>query len=575
MINVSVIRSNWRRLFVLLLFFILNSFIIYQLYEVQIKKGDLYKVLAKGQQEFFQDISGNRGKIFCHDKDDLAILVFNKIFKNAYVVPKEIEDDKYAAEKIAEILNLDRDVLEKKFSNKKNQYYHLGDKLDEEKVSALEVLGIKGIYFKKETHVYYPYKELGSSVLGFVDKENNGKYGIQSYYNDILEGKDDMIKVERGILGYFSTESDKDLKGDDLILTIDINIQKKAEELLEWVHDSLKITEGQIIVMEPNTGKIIALADYPNYNPNKYNMYDYNVFLNGGVQKLYEPGSVIKPITMAIALNEGKVEPDTVYHDRGFIKIGKWTIKNYNEKVFGDCTMTKVLERSVNTGAVYAGAQVPKHIFLRYFEQFGFFEKTNIDLAGEVFDNMSSDLKAGRESSIATASYGQGVSITPLRLAVAYCALANGGKIVKPYIVEKIIKTDGNIQDISPQILKEDVISIETSEKIKKMLNSVTENGFSKNAQVPGYYMAGKTGTAQMPTAQGGYTEEETWQTFSGFGPAYDPKFVIIVKLDNPQCKEASVSAAPIFAKLSKYILDYYQIPTERDSNEQTIYIDL
>jgi cell division protein FtsI/penicillin-binding protein 2 len=310
------------------------------------------------------------------------------------------------------------------------------------------------------------------------------------------------------------------------------------------------------------------MANYPDYDPNKYSEYSNNfeVFQNGAIQKLYEPGSVFKAITMAIALNENKVTPDTTYQDLGYLNIDKWTIKNYNDKVYGTCTMTKVLENSINTGAVFAAKQVPKRTYIKYLEEFGFFEKTNVDIAGEAVSKMSSDLHAGRDISIANVAFGQGISITPLRLATAYCALANGGKLVKPYIVEKIINSNGKVKEILPEISKNQIINDKTSDEIKEMLTSVTENGFSKPARVSGYYVAGKTGTAQMPTKSGGYTDLETWQTFAGFGPSYDPKFVVIIKFDRPGVNEASVSAAPIFPKLAKYIFDYWQIPSGRDS---------
>ncbi len=564
-------KSNqWRTISILVFFILMGAGIVCRLFLIQIGDGSLYKVLAKGQQELVQDVSGNRGKIFCHDKDELAVLVSNKNFKQCYAVPMEIENDSETALLLSNILGLDKGILEIQFARKENMYYPLKTKLSDKELELINQSKIKGIYLKDDVYVYYPFKETAGTILGFVDKDQNGKYGIQGYYDNVLKGKDDFVKKEKGILGYFFSGERQNIQGSDLVLTIDLNIQKKAEELLKETHQTIGYDEGQIIVMDPNSGKIIAMAEYPNYDPNEYSKYsdDFSIFQNGSVQKLYEPGSVFKAITMAIAINENKLTPETTYQDLGYLKIDKWTIKNYNDKVFGTCTMTKVLENSINTGAVFAAKQVPKNTFTRYLENFGFFEKSNVDIAGEVSDKISSDLRVGRESSIATVSFGQGISITPLRLAVAYCALANGGTIYKPYIVEKIINPDGSIKEITPQVIKNNVISKETSEKIKKMLNSVTENGFSKAARTSGYYVAGKTGTAQMPTKSGGYTDLETWQTFSGFAPAFDPKFVAIIKFDRPGVNEASVSAAPVFSKLAKYILDYWQIPTDKQAIE-------
>jgi cell division protein FtsI/penicillin-binding protein 2 len=319
--------------------------------------------------------------------------------------------------------------------------------------------------------------------------------------------------------------------------------------------------------MEPNSGKIIALANFPNFNPNEHSTYkNFGIFQNEAIQKLFEPGSVFKPVTMAGALDEEKITPTTTYDDPGEIKIGSYTIFNYDGRTYGkDITMTQVLEKSINTGAVFAAKQLGNNLFLKYLDDFGFFEKTGVDLVGESFSK-NKNLKEGREINFATASFGQGIAITPLQLARAMCVIANGGKLVKPYLVETIKKQDGSEIRTQPAVGRE-IISSKTASALTAMLVSVVENGFGKAAKIPGYYIAGKTGTAQVPWTsldidKPGYSEK-TIQSFVGFAPAFNPRFLILVKLNNPKAKTAEYSAVPIFQELAKYIIDYWQIPPD------------
>jgi cell division protein FtsI/penicillin-binding protein 2 len=270
---------------------------------------------------------------------------------------------------------------------------------------------------------------------------------------------------------------------------------------------------------------------------------------------------------MASAINEDKITPQTTYVDPGVIEVGGWPIHNYEERIYpGEITMTEVLEKSINTGAVFAERQLGDRKFLEYIKKFGVFEKTGIDLEGEI-SSSNEELKKGYEVSFATASFGQGIEMTPLQLIRAFSVIANGGKLVKPYVVKEIIDSERRAEKTEPEIISENIISKNTSSKVSAMLVSVVESAYTKAAQVPGYYVAGKTGTAQISYAAlgedyGGYSKK-TWQSFIGFAPAFDPKFIILVKLDNPATKTAEYSAVPIFQELAKYIIDYYQIPPD------------
>jgi len=285
--------------------------------------------------------------------------------------------------------------------------------------------------------------------------------------------------------------------------------------------------------------------------------------LNFSTQELFEPGSILKPITLASALEEKVISPFETYEDKGWVKIGGWVIKNYDQRVYGIQTMTNILEKSINTGAVYVQRKLGKEKFLNYLSKFGFFEKTNVDLP-EIYSS-NQNLKKGYEVNLATAAFGQGIEITSLQLVKSYLPLINGGKMLKIYSVKKIIDQDRERENF-PEIEKE-IISPETSREISKMLLSVIENGYSKKAKIEGYLIGGKTGTAQVPfsslgISKSGYSDK-TIQSFVGFFPVFDPQFLIFVKLFNPQTKTAEYSALFIFKEIAQYLISFFQIPPD------------
>jgi cell division protein FtsI/penicillin-binding protein 2 len=531
-------------IFFLILFF--AAAILGRLFFIQVLQNDFYKALAQGLFSSPNESQTKRGEIFLKDGEPLAI---NKDFTLVFASPPEILDTEKTAQILSEILHLDSNppstlqvkttydfILEKLKVD--SLYSPIKNKLTQEEIDSLKNLKLAGIYLTKERLRYYPQESLASQVVGFLGAQGSGQYGLEEYYDEILKGKSE---------------------GTDLTITIDYDVQFMAEKLLAKAKENLNIEEGQIIVMDPNSGKIIALANFPNFNPNQYQEYATDGFLeifkNGATQKLFEPGSVFKPITFAAALEEGKITPQTTYVDEGKVQIAGRTIYNYDGRVYGLQTMTNVLEKSINTGAVFVQSQLPHHIFLDYIEKFGIFEPTGIDLP-EVYSE-NEEFKKGYEINFATASFGQGIQMTPIQLARAYCAIANGGKLVTPHLVE-------NYVDVRRQQSRQQyqIISSKTASQLTAMLVSVVENGFGKAAKIPGYYIAGKTGTAQV--AEGGkYSTEKTIQTFIGFFPAFNPQFLILVKLNNPRAKTAEYSAAPIFHDLAEYIIHYYQIPPD------------
>ena len=555
--------ANFRKNSILFLFILFGAAIIGRLFYLQILNYKFYKALAQGQQNLLVEVQGKRGEIFLKNGENLLPLATNKTSQFCYLEPREIGNKEEAAEKLAEILNLDKEEISEKIKEE-NLFVKIKSKLSEEEVEGLKKLNLKGIYLGQENLRYYPQESFLSQVIGFVGGEGNGQYGIEGFYDSFLKTNSQFLEGKRGLGGSLIFLNPKNLlenQGEkNLILTIDYNIQFKAEKLLAEEKEKLEFERGQIIVVDPKTGKIFAMVNLPNFNPNNYSQEkDLKIFQNPALQEIFEPGSVFKPIVMAAGLEEGKITPQTTYQDPGIIKIGGRTIFNYEKRKYpGDITMTEVLEKSINTGAVFAESQVGHETFLKYIEKFGFFEKTGIDLQGEVF-SQNEELKKGYEINFATASFGQGIAITPIQLVRAFSAIANGGKLVRPYIVEN-----------SPNKIDEGenfVISRKTSSQLTTMLVSVVEKGFAKRAKVPGYYIAGKTGTAQVPWSalgieKSGYSPK-TIQTFVGFAPAFDPKFLILIKLDNPKTKTAEYSAVPMFSELAKYIINLWQIPPD------------
>ena len=530
--------KGFKLTFVFLILVLFSAALISRLIDIQIRKGDLYKALSQGLHVLPGSDQFERGEIFFSNNESLAI---NKNWPLAWALPKEIENFKETAEKLSQILDLsENSILEKLEANK--SYVIIKDRLNEKQAELLSASSLDGIYLDIEKGRYYPQESLASQLIGFLGGGDSGQYGLEEHYNEMIGSQ-----------------------GTDLILTLDYKIQFMAEKLLAEAKDNLEIESGQIIVIEPNSGKILALANFPNFNPNQYKefalMGNLDIFQNSVTQKVFEPGSVLKAITFAVALNEGKITPETTYIDTGVVNIGGWPIYNYEQRVYGETPMTEVLEKSINTGAVFAQKQIGNELFLQYLDKFGFFEPTGIDLR-EVYSE-NKELKKGYEVNFATASFGQGIEMTPIQLVRAYCVLANGGKLIQPYLVDEVWQNGKMVEKKETEITSEPVISQKAARQLTAMLVNVIEKGFARKAQIPGYYIAGKTGTALIPYEEKKGYSEETRQSFIGWLPAFNPRVLILVKLDKPQTKTAEYSALPVFKKIAEYIVSYQQIPPD------------
>ncbi|MFH0792370.1 MAG: penicillin-binding protein 2 [bacterium] len=556
-----IIASNCRLNIIIIAIALFSVLLSIRLYHLQITQHEYWSAMARGQQFFYNPIVGERGEIYVTDKNGaLYTVATTRNLNNVCVAKDEFSNEgeevkKESIRKLSEIISIDPLVIESKVQSTISMCEPIKSQLSVLESEEILKSDIDGVYLKKQTSRYYPYQSFLAHVIGFVGGSGSGQYGVEGYYEEKLKGQYGFEEGKRGPRISIISKSVK--KGENITLTIDYNIQRKAEELLINTVKELKSSSGMIIVIDPQTGKIFALANYPAFDPNNYSKEkDFSIFQNNAIQKTYEPGSTFKPITMAAALDTNSVAPDTKYVDLGILKIGGSTIKNYGQRIYGEQTMTGVLEKSINTGAVFAERQAGNEKFVEYIRRFGFLETTKIDLQGEVYSKNTS-LFSGREINYTTAAFGQGVEVTPIQMVRAFSIIANRGFMVRPYI---------NVED-KPEILSRPVISEKTAKDIVSMLVSVTENGYSKAAQISGYFVAGKTGTAQVTwSALGvdklGYSDQ-TIQSFIGFLPAYDPKFLIMIRLDNPESKTAEYSAIPAYKEMARYIIDYLQIPPD------------
>jgi cell division protein FtsI/penicillin-binding protein 2 len=430
------------------------------------------------------------------------------------------------------------------------------------------------IYHSMETYRYYPENNIASQMLGFVQSQNNvltGNYGLEGFFDKELAGTNGYIKSDVGAgsnVGILNGQQYvPPVNGSDLILTINRSVEFYACQQLEIAAKVHKADSASIVAVDPKTGAIIAMCSYPNFDPNNYrSVTDLNVFNNPIVFQNYEPGSVFKAITMAGALNEGKVTPDTTYTDYGFIMQKGWKqpIKNAESGPHGVVTMTYVLEESLNTGAVFAMQQIGAPTFAKYVQSFGFGVRTGVELESESSGNINNILvKRINDLDADTASFGQGLSVTPLQMLMSYAAIANGGTLMKPYVVQDIVDSNGNKSETQPVTVRQ-VISQKNASLLTGMLIADVESGNSQKTKIPGYYVAGKTGTAQIPF-KGTYLANETIHTFIGYTPADNPKFVMLVKFDNPKdFPYADYTATPLFKTIADFMLKYYQVPKER-----------
>ncbi|MEK7608348.1 MAG: penicillin-binding protein 2 [Patescibacteria group bacterium] len=529
---------------------LLYGLLLFHLYGVQVGQGTQYLAKAKSQYSALSVTAARRGTIYFTDRNGKTVpAATGKEYPIVYAVPKVIEDIEEAANQAALVLGVMPEDLVKVFSKKSATYVMLQKKASADLAGKVQDLNLKGFYVEDVPMRFYPFGSLAAHVIGFVgpnasDNGESGKYGLEKLYDESLKGVVGKIDGNKIVPSQ---------AGEDITLTIDPTVQKEAEHILRGVVNDYHAKGGGVIIMDPKTGRILAMAATPVFDPNKYSESSIGTFLNPLVEEIYEPGSVFKVLTMAAGIDSGAVTPETVFYDSGKLVLNGKTIRNWDLKAHGNVTMTNVIEKSLNTGAAFVARKMGGATFAGYLKKFGLGERTGIDLPGELAGNLSRLGVKAADINFATAAFGQGVAVTPLHVINAIGAIANGGKLMRPYINAKL----------GPKVVRE-VITPEAAEAVAKMMVSAVDK--AEIAHVDGFTIAGKTGTAQVPNlVKGGYYDDRVNNTYVGFGPTKDPKFIILIKLNEPQGSPvAGLTVVPAFRNLAQFVLNYYNIAPDR-----------
>lgn len=438
--------------------------------------------------------------------------------------------------------------------------------LPEETAAAIAALKMPGLGFRNEPKRLYPNDSIGAAVLGFVNDDGNGVYGVEGYYDEILRGVDGRLVVERDHanrdLAVGLREAVAPRNGTDLTLTIDLVAQTAAERELAAAMNKEHATSGSILVIDPSDGSVRAIASAPTYDPSAVRLADPESLRDRAIAWPYEPGSTMKAMTIAAALNEHLVRPSDTYNDVGYAVVGGRRLNNALGKAYGPTSVTQILERSLNAGAAWVGQKLGGQRLSDYLRLFGFGRPTGIDLAGEVSGAVR-PLAEWYPVDVGTASFGQGLSATPLQLAMAYAAIANGGTLYKPYVVASRRDADGEHR--TAPVAVSHVVTPETAATVRAMLTSTVDNGIAHNAAITGFSVAGKTGTAQIASPDGTYVDDLYVSSFAGFFPAEDPKYVVLVVIEKPDSRLlGTLTATDAFKGVAQDILRYARIQPDR-----------
>lgn len=557
--------SRLRASFVFLIFLLSFSLVVYRLFFWQIIRGERLAAEAEKQYYEIQETPAIRGEILASDGFPL---VANETAYSLFAEVKKITDSQFAA-KIASVLEVPTASLAAKI-RPNLLWVALARKVSQEKADELKALKLDGLGFNREDRRFYPEASSSAHLLGFVGSdakgEDRGYFGLEGFYDRALRGKAGVLRQEKDIRGIpillGGNQEEKAKNGRDLILHLDRTIQFIVEKKLVEAINKYGVKQGSVVIMEPSSGGILSMASFPTYDPKKFAEEDQSLFKNPVVADAYEPGSVFKILVMASALDTGVVKADDLFEDSGPLRIGDYTIKTWNEKYHGQETATQILERSCNVGMVLISKKLGREKMVEYFNNFGLGEKTGIDLEEEEEPPLRPK-RDWKEIDLATASFGQGIAVTPIKMLQAVTAIANGGRLLEPHVVAKLKDPNGKTVEIKPKVLRQ-VIKPSTALVLKEMMVVAVDNGEAKWAKPKGYKIAGKTGTAQIPL-EGHYDKERTIASFVGFAPADKPKFVMLVRLVEPQSSPwGSETAAPLFFEISRELFTYYGLlPSE------------
>lgn len=483
-----------------------------------------------------------RGYIKDSNKNILAISIEQKsLFAN----PEQIINAEEVAHKLSPIINLSEQYILKRITREK-RFIWIKRKIDDEIVKKIKSLNIKGLYFKKEFQRVYPHSKLAANIVGFCGVDNAGLEGIEYKFNDILSGEKKFAN---------QVGSDGAYSGNNIILTIDRYIQNIAEKELALQVKESSAKQGAIIITDVNNGKILALAKYPGFDPNKYYRYSSNMRSNYGVVGSFEPGSTMKIFAVAALLRSNNLQLNKKYYCTGMVEIPDLTIKCTG--VHNYINITEAIKYSCNVGILDAMKEVDSTLLYGVLRKFGFGEKIGVKLPGES-EGILREVKKWSGVSKYSISIGQEMSATLLQLAAAYGAIANGGIYYSLSIIDSIEKTDGTIAESFFPKSRGRILTKNHSSILKKMLKYVVDSGTGQKAKTLYYNVAGKTGTAQKSKRRGGYLEDKYVTSFAGFAPYHNPKICVIVIIDEPdQDASGGSSAAPAFGKVVGKVLSY------------------
>jgi cell division protein FtsI/penicillin-binding protein 2 len=541
--------------------------IVAQLVQVQIINHGFYAAWAEEQYKRpIVIVEPPRGVI--RDRNGY-LLAGNSVMYSIEADPRYVDDAKATAAELSVLLHMPAIDIERKLSSDE-LWVEISSPVSKELGEEIAAKRLQGITVRSLWIREYPEGRLASHVLGFCNGEGKCPYGVEGFYDSLLRPEDvesetqvDPVSQEVQWTGPLVVFPDR---GVELILTIDRTIQMLAEEELARSVSEYQAEGGTIIVMDPRTFEVLALASLPSYDPAKY--YDFAdqsppPFNDPSVSNQYEPGSVFKVLTIAAALDSGMVTPETTYRDRGEIEVGGQVIMNASRESYGDQTVSDILIKSLNVGTAWLSTQMGPDTFYRYLRAFGIGQNTGIDLAGEVSGQLwlPGDFENWHDADLGTNSFGQGLAVTPMQMTCAAATVANDGTRLRPHVVAQRIAADGSVVVYQP-VVEAQPISPSTARQLSEIMVRVVDEEAPK-AGVEGYRVAGKSGTAQIPIP-GGYDKQRTIASFVGFGPVPDPQFVILVKLDRPKTSTWAIdTAAPAFGRLASRLFVVLDIPPE------------
>lgn len=546
-----------------------------KLYSLQIIHGKDYRD-AIDRRYLREEGSFDRGSIFMTDKTGKtwSVATVREIYSVVLNPSVIAEPEKYADEIMKIFPDIDRQAVLAKALKTDSKYAVVAEDVGEEIAGKAEALKMPGLLVERKKKRFYPAKDLASRAVGFVGYENEklvGRYGLERYYEDTL------ARTDKGLYNNFFKEitlgirdvvlKEKQISG-DLVLSLDVSAQGELEKILKDVQGKWQSSLSGGIVMNPQNGEILALSAAPTYDLNNFSKeQDASVFANPLVEGVYELGSIIKPLTVAMGLDAGIIKASTTYKDEGSLTLQGRTISNFDKKGRGVINMQEVLNQSLNTGAAFIALKLGKEKTLEYFLKFGLADETGIDLPAESAGNLL-NLKNGRELEVATASFGQGIAMTPIEVVRALASLANGGVMVEPHLVREVKYQIGiSKKTHADNADRPRVISEEASREVSRMLTEVVDKALLEGKyKMERYSVAAKTGTAQIAKAdERGYYDDRYLHSFFGYFPATDPKILIFLYTIEPKgANYASHTLTEPFMDLTKFLINYYEIPPDR-----------